>query len=330
MAVGQDNLERDPRLARIYAAVGGEEPPAEVDAAIKAAARRAVGSGPAIAGAAPRARRNWHVPVSLAAVLVLSVSLVTLVREEKGGELTQVPAPASVPAAPPVAQAPELQPKTVDGTVMKDAPVPAEAYRDGAAKPAPVTSANEAKGPPGHREKSAAAPSRKMEEADAAVRANVPRTETVLAPAPVVGGATGAAVPAPVAPAPPREAEAAREVASADSPRAPPPAPAPVVAAKPAQGLPAETKLSTPMVEGRIEDRARVTERPVLRSARRDAPAAAAASPSRPAWLAELDNQTADKWLERLAEFRREGRMADADLLLAEFRKRFPDHPVSR
>ena len=126
MAVGQDNLERDPRLARIYAAVGSEEPPAEFEAAIKAAARRAVGSGPAIAGTTPPARRNWHVPVSLAAVLLLSVSLVTLVREEKGGELTPVPAPASVPAAAPVAQAPELQPKTVDGGVMKDATVPAE------------------------------------------------------------------------------------------------------------------------------------------------------------------------------------------------------------
>ena len=330
MAVGQDNLERDPRLARIYAAVGGEEPPAEFDAAIKAAARRAVGAGPAIAGAPPRARRNWHVPVSLAAVLVLSVSLVTLVREEKGGELTQAPAPASVPAAPPVAQAPELPPKAVDSTAMKGAPGAAEANRDDAAKAVPAPSANVAGERAAQREKSVAAPSRKMEEADAAVRANVPRTEPAISPGPLVGGAPGAAVPAPVAPAPAREAEAAREVASADSPRPPPPAPAPVVAAKPGQALPAETKLSTPMVEGRIEDRARVTERPALRSARRDAPAAAAASPARPAWLAELDNQTADKWLERLAEFRREGRQTDADLLLAEFRKRFPDHPVSR
>ena len=50
----------------------------------------------------------------------------------------------------------------------------------------------------------------------------------------------------------------------------------------------------------------------------------------RPAWLTGLDNQPADKWLEKLAELRREGRTSDAEQLLAEFRRRFPDHPASR
>jgi hypothetical protein len=55
---------------------------------------------------------------------------------------------------------------------------------------------------------------------------------------------------------------------------------------------------------------------------------AAAAAP-RPVWLSELDDQPPEKWLARLAEFKRDGRMADADVLMAEFRRRFPDHPAS-
>ena len=35
-----DGLERDPRIARLLEAAGGEEPPAALDAAILAAARR--------------------------------------------------------------------------------------------------------------------------------------------------------------------------------------------------------------------------------------------------------------------------------------------------
>jgi hypothetical protein len=46
-----------------------------------------------------------------------------------------------------------------------------------------------------------------------------------------------------------------------------------------------------------------------------------------PTWLG-LENQPPEKWLERLAEFKREGRSADAEELLNEFRRRFPDHPA--
>lgn len=49
---------------------------------------------------------------------------------------------------------------------------------------------------------------------------------------------------------------------------------------------------------------------------------------TRPAWLTELDNQPPEKWLERLAQFKREGRQAEADELMSEFRRRFPDHPA--
>jgi hypothetical protein len=35
-----------------------------------------------------------------------------------------------------------------------------------------------------------------------------------------------------------------------------------------------------------------------------------------------------EKWGEKILELRREGRAAEADALLAEFRQRFPDHAV--
>ena len=91
-----DNLEPDPRLARLYQAAVGEEPPAALDAAILAAARREVGARPQAAGergspSAPvlRQKRSWYVPLSLAAVLVLSVSVVIVVHDEKRNELAQ-------------------------------------------------------------------------------------------------------------------------------------------------------------------------------------------------------------------------------------------------
>lgn len=104
----------DPELARLYRDAAREEPPQHLDAAILAAARREAGAQPRPlqqpaggtvssrmkTGNVPAANRyrRWHVSVALAAVLVLSVSLVTLHRE---GEEYQ---PMGAPGAPPAAQ----------------------------------------------------------------------------------------------------------------------------------------------------------------------------------------------------------------------------------
>jgi len=52
-----------------------DEPPARLDAAVLAAARREVGQ--------PRRRRNWQMPASIAAGLVIGVSLVLIVRDNE-------------------------------------------------------------------------------------------------------------------------------------------------------------------------------------------------------------------------------------------------------
>lgn len=111
---------RDPELARLYRESMREEPPAYLDTAIHAAARREVNprrgepglaheangvvsaaaspSRPALGGVGSGLRprlfaapllRSWRLPASIAAVVVLSVSIATLMIEERPEELAE-------------------------------------------------------------------------------------------------------------------------------------------------------------------------------------------------------------------------------------------------
>lgn len=75
-----EGTERDAKLAALYRTAAREEPPPALDDAIRAAARRAVGSRPQ--RVITPFIRSWRVPLSIAAVMVLTVSLVTVMREE--------------------------------------------------------------------------------------------------------------------------------------------------------------------------------------------------------------------------------------------------------
>jgi hypothetical protein len=46
------------------------------------------------------------------------------------------------------------------------------------------------------------------------------------------------------------------------------------------------------------------------------------------ALLKELDLQPPEKWLEAIQALRREGQSTEADELLAEFKRRYPAHPL--
>lgn len=353
MALNEDKLALDPHLARLMAAAGGEAPPPERDAAILAAARREVSARPRAAGGGggahetplPRARRNWYVPVSIAAVLVLSVSLVTLVHEEKGDELAQAPSAESAArkALPPTAQAPAV------AASAPPAASPAEARRtqDNPGALADATSVrgagNKVTKPTVDRARDATAASAPPE--PAADKAAVAAPAAMAAGDGQVSGA--AAPPPPAPPATPRQAEPfpgmrEREANATVVPTAPsaPTRPAADAAAtrmrseaSPAvrgtlQEAPAAKSAAAPVP--RTEDTAQVppaAARPAMRAA--PAPGAVTRSDEKPApvWVG-LENQPAEKWLERLAEFRREGRHNDAETLLNEFRRRFPDHPI--
>ncbi len=277
-----DNLERQPELARLLQAAGGEEPPAALDAALLAAARREVsprpqgvgGSGEA-ATPVPRQKRNWYVPLSIAAVLVMSVSLVTLVHQEKGDALTQPPRVTQEPAPATAAAPPAAEPQPAELPQDAVAPKPDATLR----ATAPLLTSKVEAGlrlqtvPPAVAESSAS-------------DAQKQRNETAQRDAVTEGIKPLAQAASPAAPARPD----APPAVAADRPSAAA-SPAPALAARTAQQRSGPQQMT------------------------------------RPPWLIELDNQPLEKWLERLAQFKREGRVAEADALMSEFRRRFPDHP---
>ena len=87
----EEYLKNDSELSRAYKEAAGEKPPAALDAAILEEARRAVDHGGRVARG-PFAR-TWLVPASLAAVLLLTVGLVTFVSREGGEALSPAGAP---------------------------------------------------------------------------------------------------------------------------------------------------------------------------------------------------------------------------------------------
>jgi len=311
--------ERDPALDRVYAAGAIEEPPERLDAAIRAAARREVGARPRRLDALLRA---WRAPVALAAVLVLSVTVVLLLREEGADRLTDLPPPAAAPASPADSRrpddnapaAPPAEQRDKPASAQPAAPQPESALRRDASprQPAPAE-ADRSRKEQGRAESRQEAP-RALDEPRPAIRPfaeppaapaepqrNAPSRTDALAKQAESGAAAGAQAEqerpaAPRAPAPPAKAAApdAASGAFVQSQRA-----------RSAAKLPQEESA------GRLEDRARADN----------------AAEARPVWQG-YENQPPEKWLERVAELRRGARDAEARDMLAEFRRRFPQYPV--
>lgn len=281
--------ERDPRIERLYREAAREEPPADLDAAILAAARRAVGAGPR--SLASKLRR-WHVPISIAAVVVVSVSLVILVQEEEGKRdgarsVQTTPVPADRLAAPP---APRTQ-----------APVAREALQG----------AETLQGAPA-ADSSVRRESRDDREDAARSKLAAPLQPDAAAPAPSGMGAAetpaGKRVPQPFLAEPSsRNEERAARLAS-------PPVTAGRTASAP--DAPSEVKSAAPRAE-----------------ARRVAPAAGALASKpleqdRPPVWKDFEQEPPEKWLARIEALRAQGRGAEAQEMLTEFKRRFPEHPL--
>jgi hypothetical protein len=132
-----DTDRRDPRIDAAYRATPREEPPAELDERIRAAARRAVADGPRSSDAGARApdRRSWvarwRVPVSLAATVVIVVTLTVMMQDE---ESRRAKLDAQVNGPPPAAEAPQRAAPAAEGARTAVPRAPAEAP---AAAPAP-------------------------------------------------------------------------------------------------------------------------------------------------------------------------------------------------
>jgi len=102
---------RDPRLDHAYRELPGDEPTPEVDERIRAAARRAVGAKPQSLGARQRSwAARWRVPLSLAASVVVVVTLTLMVQEEEHRVFDVAPARPPAPSAPAVVETPAPSP----------------------------------------------------------------------------------------------------------------------------------------------------------------------------------------------------------------------------
>lgn len=181
---------RDDRVSAAYRELPGEGPPPALDAAIQAAARRAVGSKPA-------AGRRWQKPLSIAAVFMLAIAVTLQVERHK--PVVEDGAPVSAGSAEyPVPQ---------QAAPASEAP-PAQAAPAPAPKPAPAP-------PP------APAPMEKMEKK--AFAPEPPRSEPAPAATPAAPPPMSAAppppTPAPAAPAAPIAMERAASGATADAMR---------------------------------------------------------------------------------------------------------------
>lgn len=199
--------ERDAKVSAAYRRLGADEPPRVLDEAILAAARRS---------ARPWTRR-WGVPLSLAAVLVLSVTVTLRIQHEQPG--IEMPAPVKKEVARvdrPAAAAPQEQ-----------APTSAKAAADLAVRAPPQKPSlrREAEAFPGASQDRAAAENRAAAAAPAAVPSAATQAE---APAlakradadagSVAGSAAGAVAPppAPAVPAAPAMRAMQRERVAAD------------------------------------------------------------------------------------------------------------------
>lgn len=250
------DMEHDATLAAAYRAGAHEQPPAHLDAAIRAAARREAGAGPQRISRL----RAWRVPVSLAAVLVLSVTVVLMVREEGGDRLE--PAPPRIAATPTPA---------MEQAVPQVLPQPA----------APAT-------PPLQQR----------------------RAEPPAGPA-----------PQPLAKAMPEAEQQALAGAASASARED-------VAASPRLEAAPQAEAPRPMM--RSAPATMAADAGSAPAARKAAPAAAMSAPAplQQALWQDLLTEPAEKWIQRIVEWRRAGRSADADALAAEFRRRFPDRQL--
>jgi hypothetical protein len=288
---------RDPRLDAAYRDAATDEPPAAIDERIRAAARRAVAAVPQSLEARARAEAQrswiarWRVPVSIAATVVVAVTLSYMVQDE------------------------EVRKVRIDGVPSGPAP----AQESSAAPPTPAPAAPAAKAQEAPAPAAQAAPA-----ADAAAAASRPEPAAVPFPAsppaerqaPAVGGASASADRARENAALAKEVEqrqaelerrvaeearttAAQRLQSAPAPAAvPTPAPAPM--AKPD---PSRERALADRPAGRLEREA-VSGR------------------------AEQKVRTPEEWLEDIRRHKTQGRTEEVAKELAEFRKRYPDYKL--
>ncbi|MDK2123616.1 hypothetical protein [Parachitinimonas caeni] len=189
-------LPHDAELSALYRKLAVEEPATDIDDAILAASRRAVGSG-------PRAMRwfksSWTAPLATAATLMVALSVALLVRDHAPSRQEQAvtlseppPAPAADAPAPAAAPAPASEGATPPLAEPPKAAMPNEA----AVAEKPPQALQKA-------EKKSAPPVFSVEDAPAAASKAKDVAPAPVKPAPVMSAPAMSAPAMPAADAPP-------------------------------------------------------------------------------------------------------------------------------
>lgn len=293
-----DSDTTDARIAEVYRQAAGEDSPRHLDIALMAAAREGL----------ERHRPtkqpwwiSWQMPFAVAALAVVSVSLVTLMMDEGGDrvgglESPRAPAPVSVPREAPVVEAP---PAPLAAVPVEEPQVRLERApsRGGAGKPSAATTSE------------AGAATTAREQVEERVSRDTALAREKAAPAvPATASSDVAQYSSAPASAPPAASGAHGRPESDARVAEDRPAARPSPSARAAPLLKAEPQLR------RQELGAAASPQPRSREVERH--------------VRELESESARAWLERIQLLRRDGRGTEATELLVEFRRRFPEEPV--
>lgn len=287
MALNQHDrsgAERDAGLDRLYLHTGDEVPRSEIDNAIRAAARKAVGARPQ----ALSQMRRWSVPISVAAVIVVSVSVVTLMREKGADRFEDGYVPGRVESKEQPSKAP------IGGIAHKAKEIAKPAGQAAIPQAPPATAADVG---------SAASSEESSSARRFAAPASAPPQPAEARPGELHGQAAdrdrNALAPEP---APAHQALGKKTGESEKGALSEPPAPL--------QSAPARTDQQPPRAQSAMKsERSPVADRVA-------------------ALIKALDEASPDSWLEKIGLLRREGRSEEADALLSEFKRRYPHHPI--
>jgi hypothetical protein len=318
-------------LKQRYRASSQDEPPAAMDNAIRAAARREVRAKPRLAGSPFSG--SWRIPLSIAALVVVSAT-VTLLIAERDAHLP-VAGKGSVPTAAPAQQAPASQlpsaqservsaPQRLEERTDAQAPEAAakarlEAQQSSAspnaatgvklemrAKPAPAAPGNATAQPPPTAPTDVTTLPRDVAARPASAEPPTP------SPPSRQGALRDAGRERDAAPESPGAGAAAKDDASVREAPAAAAAPMRQIPAKRSVGVPAD---SAPAAEENTRAR---------RLAKEQAAAAALSSePVAPPW-----EQDPKAWLKHIEELRTAGLIEDAKASFKTFRSRYPDYPL--
>lgn len=332
---GDSELDRDLALtSRAYKSAEGDLPPHAMDAAIRAAARRAVKSQPRAMGKSWIAR--YSAPLSAAALVMLTVSIGFIALDDRPelapamvseGVRPSAAAPASIVAPPPEIAVPEVMQSprslTAAPAEQKKAERERSAYvtRDrpaGSAKTDSVQRLNEAAvvAPVAALAKDTNIASAPGRPAGAAAPAIAPLAVAKEAPAFVADPAAGAVT---------RREKLAENVALSKREM---PQERQAVESITGAGLAARNDVPRPAQKTVAQVPATATTATAVGSRSAVAPLAyAPAAPPAPiASMADKAAEPPEHWLKRILELKRAGKMREFEEELVKFRKRYPEY----